>query len=335
MLYLTDPDPRGSMGLGGKTVYGLGSLGDFLTAIDYRTGKVAWRHQFPGGGGGGLLATAGGLVFSGDGSGNFAAFDAANGKPLWHSRINNISNAPQTYSGGRTSARAGRSRRHALRVHAASIRSTTMRYTRRDFGKLALTAMPAVAVLRPSLAALAQAPAKPNSTINGVDLGTITYSYRSMPDQSAEAILRYVLDSGISRIEFMGGPVEAFAGAPPIRRLPRRRPWRTATNARTAGGPARSGGEAARVANVGVDGSFQGAAEDVQRRRRHDLRVEAAQPEHVRRRDGVRLQRRRSARLHAHDARNSSTNPNHCGASGNSRRRRRSTRRITRTCRAA
>jgi sugar phosphate isomerase/epimerase len=35
-----------------------------------------------------------------------------------------------------------------------------------------------------------------------------------MPDQSAAAILRYVLDSGISQIEFMGGPVEAFAGAP-------------------------------------------------------------------------------------------------------------------------
>ena len=89
-----------------------------------------------------------------------------------------------------------------------------MRYSRRDLGKLALTALPAVTVLRQPLTALAQAPAKPNSTINGVDLGTITYSYRSMPDQSAEAILRYVLDSGISRIEFMGGPVEAFAGAP-------------------------------------------------------------------------------------------------------------------------
>ena len=89
-----------------------------------------------------------------------------------------------------------------------------MRYTRRDFGKLALTAMPAIATARPSFAALAQA-AKPNSTINGVNLGTITYSYRAMPDQSAQAILRYVLDSGISRIEFMGGPVEAFAGAPP------------------------------------------------------------------------------------------------------------------------
>ena len=36
-----------------------------------------------------------------------------------------------------------------------------------------------------------------------------------MPDQSAEATLRYILDSGISQIEFMGGPVEAFAGAPP------------------------------------------------------------------------------------------------------------------------
>ena len=102
MLYLTDPDPRGSMGLGGKSVAGFGSLGDFLTAIDYKTGKVTWRHRFPGGGGGGLLTTAGRLVFSGDGSGNFAAFDAGNGRPLWHSRIGSISNAPETFLvGGR------------------------------------------------------------------------------------------------------------------------------------------------------------------------------------------------------------------------------------------
>ena len=50
-----------------------------------------------GAGGGGLLTTAGRVVFSGDGSGNFAAFDATNGDALWHSRIGNISNAPQTY----------------------------------------------------------------------------------------------------------------------------------------------------------------------------------------------------------------------------------------------
>ena len=58
------------------------------------------------------------------------------------------------------------------------------------------------------------AQAKPNSLINGVQIGTITYSYRSMPDQSAEATLKYILDSGISAIELMGGPVESFAGAP-------------------------------------------------------------------------------------------------------------------------
>ena len=109
MVYLTDPDPRGSMGLGGKTVAQLGSLGDYLTAIDYKTGKVAWRHQFHGGGGGGLLATAGGVLFSGDGGGNFVAFDATNGKPLWHSRIGNISNAPQTYSSTAASTCSSRS----------------------------------------------------------------------------------------------------------------------------------------------------------------------------------------------------------------------------------
>jgi sugar phosphate isomerase/epimerase len=55
---------------------------------------------------------------------------------------------------------------------------------------------------------------KPNSLINGVQIGAITYSFRSMPDQSAEATLQYVLDSGISAIELMGEPAESFAGAP-------------------------------------------------------------------------------------------------------------------------
>ena len=71
MLYLTDPDPRGSMGLGGKARIGVGSHPSYLTAIDYRTGDVVWRHQFPGvngeGGAGGILATAGRLLFTGAG----------------------------------------------------------------------------------------------------------------------------------------------------------------------------------------------------------------------------------------------------------------------------
>ena len=85
--------------------------------------------------------------------------------------------------------------------------------TRRAFGKLAATAIPAAAQLTNPLGVFAQG-RTPNSLINGVQLGTITYSYRSMPDQSAEATLRYIVDSGISAIELMNGPAETYAGAP-------------------------------------------------------------------------------------------------------------------------
>jgi len=36
-------------------------------------------------------------VFSGDAAGNFVAYDASNGAPLWHSRIGPPSNPPQTW----------------------------------------------------------------------------------------------------------------------------------------------------------------------------------------------------------------------------------------------
>ena len=104
-----------------------------------------------------------------------------------------------------------------------------MLYTRRDIGRLALTAIPAARLFARPLEALAQAPrpldaararpldearGRPNSVIDGVYIGTITYSYRNMPDQSAEATLRHIVDSGISQIELMNGPAESFAGAP-------------------------------------------------------------------------------------------------------------------------
>src|SRR5437773_7313671 len=88
-----------------------------------------------------------------------------------------------------------------------------MLFTRRDIGKLALMAVPAASLVESPFAALSQT-RKPNSVIGGVSIGTITYSYRSMPDQSAEATLRYVVESGISQIELMNGPAESFAGAP-------------------------------------------------------------------------------------------------------------------------
>ena len=87
--------------------------------------------------------------------------------------------------------------------------------TRREFGRLALAGLPAATVLGRAESLFAAIPqAKPNSLIDGVQIGTITYSFRSMPDQSAEATLKYIVESGISAIELMGGPVESFAGAP-------------------------------------------------------------------------------------------------------------------------
>jgi sugar phosphate isomerase/epimerase len=84
-------------------------------------------------------------------------------------------------------------------------------YTRREFGRLALAALPASALFEKTLFGAALVQAKPNSVFNGVQIGTITYSYRSMPDQSAEATLRYIVDSGISAVELMGDPVNDYA----------------------------------------------------------------------------------------------------------------------------
>lgn len=54
---------------------------------------------------------------------------------------------------------------------------------------------------------------KPNSKFNGVQIGAITYSFRSLPGD-AESVLKYCVDCNISAIELMGPTAEAFAGAP-------------------------------------------------------------------------------------------------------------------------
>ena len=55
---------------------------------------------------------------------------------------------------------------------------------------------------------------KPNSKFGGVQIGAITYSYRSMPDQTIEGVLKCIVQSGISSVELMGGAVEQYAGIP-------------------------------------------------------------------------------------------------------------------------
>ena len=103
-FYLTDPDPKEAQGFGGVQEQAIGSTGNFLTAIDYKTGKIAWEHEYPivtgatGGGLPGLLSTAGKLLFGGDPLGNFVAYDPANGKPLWHTHIGQVADAPETYT---------------------------------------------------------------------------------------------------------------------------------------------------------------------------------------------------------------------------------------------
>ena len=83
-----------------------------------------------------------------------------------------------------------------------------MNWNRRDFGKLALAA--AAAPVGTLMAA------KPNSNFGGVQIGTITYSYRGEGPAAndAQALLKMIVDSGISSVELMPPAAENFAGSP-------------------------------------------------------------------------------------------------------------------------
>jgi PQQ-dependent dehydrogenase (methanol/ethanol family) len=75
----------------------------YLEALDINTGKVVWKVQELGPPEGkreaGVLATAGGLLFYGDPSGNVVAVDASNGKTLWRFPTNGENKtSPMTYT---------------------------------------------------------------------------------------------------------------------------------------------------------------------------------------------------------------------------------------------
>lgn len=72
----------------------------YLRAIDIQTGEIAWEYpqEGPGNSWGGVVSTAGGLVFFGDDSGAFAAVDAKTGELLWHFHTGQLWKAsPMTY----------------------------------------------------------------------------------------------------------------------------------------------------------------------------------------------------------------------------------------------
>lgn len=96
-------DPSNPTGYGRPQEWHGGFFESRLMALDYRTGETRWQHTYAQQGWGssqqpGVLATGGGLVFSGDPSGNFIAYDAAIGRILWHASLGaQLTNSPQTY----------------------------------------------------------------------------------------------------------------------------------------------------------------------------------------------------------------------------------------------
>ena len=104
MNYITHNAPweKGKLWLGsafvaipGEEQYGL------FSAINLRTGKIAWQNKVPQPMMGGALSTAGGLTFTGEGNGNFNAYSSKTGKLLWQFNGGaGCNSAPMTFTHG-------------------------------------------------------------------------------------------------------------------------------------------------------------------------------------------------------------------------------------------
>jgi sugar phosphate isomerase/epimerase len=85
--------------------------------------------------------------------------------------------------------------------------------SRRDFAKLALSALPAAALT--SLPQGLHAAGKPNSKVNGVQLGlNVPYSFGVGSLMTADETLTRCLELGLSGVELRTQPVEVFMGMP-------------------------------------------------------------------------------------------------------------------------
>jgi alcohol dehydrogenase (cytochrome c) len=98
-------EPKGYNTVGHQST-AVGGTDTSLRAIDYKTGKVRWMHKYAGTEWspprpeflGGLLTTAGRLLFAGAHGGFLVARNPENGKDLWHATLpTQVSNAPITY----------------------------------------------------------------------------------------------------------------------------------------------------------------------------------------------------------------------------------------------
>ena len=91
----SSPYPEGKLWLGGafKVIPTEEQWGN-VTAVNYNTGKILWKVKTEQPMIGGVLATAGGLVFTGEGNGQFKAYDAETGSMLWNFQAGAGVNAP-------------------------------------------------------------------------------------------------------------------------------------------------------------------------------------------------------------------------------------------------
>ena len=89
------PYPGGKLWLGGafKVIPGEEQWGN-VSAVDYNTGKIRWKVKTQQPMIGGIMATAGGLVFTGEGNGLFKAYDSKTGNLLWKFQAGAGVNAP-------------------------------------------------------------------------------------------------------------------------------------------------------------------------------------------------------------------------------------------------
>jgi sugar phosphate isomerase/epimerase len=87
-----------------------------------------------------------------------------------------------------------------------------MAYTRRELGKLALTALPAAHLLRPSSAFALQG--KPDSRVRGVLIGMNMPYNLGGNSAGLDEIIQACTKVGVSGVELRTQPVEAFLGVP-------------------------------------------------------------------------------------------------------------------------
>jgi PQQ-dependent dehydrogenase (methanol/ethanol family) len=89
------PYPDGKLWLGGafKVIAKEEQWGN-VTAVDYNTGKIRWKVKTQQPMIGGIMATAGGVVYTGEGNGLFKGYDSATGNLLWKFQAGAGVNAP-------------------------------------------------------------------------------------------------------------------------------------------------------------------------------------------------------------------------------------------------